>query len=299
MAGINEDLRFFTVESSKDILEKLYGDGLDGSFPCVIRGVARHQDSVSDTTGEIYLDRTVDFSYELANEELIVRTKARLIPDGNAFDVDVIIHTRNYTLLGATVVFAPAVYEVMDELATLTEELYERLPAAARASRDRTRASATEMVSFCPEAVEQALCTEGFRDVEVVGDLVRCFARSPLAGDSILVIIEVRPDGELCRVMVRGHSHDLTYPADEYEASISEFASAWNERRPSGSEWALKPIATAHVAFTRPGRCEIAGEVITETPLTVERRQIFPVISESLAAIWALFEKLAQTMPQT
>jgi hypothetical protein len=116
---MGDSLRYTTVESSRAILEELYASSEETPFfPCEIHIPIRRKDRVDDGTATIYINRMrhTAHAYELANDERIYRTEARTSPDGELFDIDVMIHSRQSTLVGATVVASPRIYKIVENM---------------------------------------------------------------------------------------------------------------------------------------------------------------------------------------
>lgn len=113
------DLRYTTVESSREILLQLYLDNREEQFfTCTISVPLPRLDSVEDGTLKLDLKRLYDDgnSYEIANGDRIYRTRARFNGDLWEFDVDVITRSRQADLVGATISMAGEAVEIFEEM---------------------------------------------------------------------------------------------------------------------------------------------------------------------------------------
>lgn len=104
---MGDSLRYTTVDSSRAILAQLYIDDKENPFfPCEIRVSIRHKDSTEETTKTLYIERMGHnaHSHENINGERSYRTRARIVPNGEPFDVEITIHAQQFDTAGATII---------------------------------------------------------------------------------------------------------------------------------------------------------------------------------------------------
>lgn len=109
-------MRYTTVESSREILTRLYeNDAKDRFFACRIIVPTPRLDAVEDRELTIYLSRLYDtsFSYQMRNGDRIYRTIAKLTPDEETFGVDVVIRSREASVVGATLSLSDEVNRII------------------------------------------------------------------------------------------------------------------------------------------------------------------------------------------
>jgi hypothetical protein len=112
-----DSLQYITAEPTRAILGQLYADDENPVFVCHIHVPERHLDFVEDTIKTIYIERLRDdpHSYKMANEDRIYRTRARVTPQGEPFEIDVVAHGREFSTRGATILVSPEVYRIIED----------------------------------------------------------------------------------------------------------------------------------------------------------------------------------------
>lgn len=120
---MSDSLRYTTVDTSRTVLEQLYAADESSVFACRVYVPVRHLDSVEDTTVTIYVERKrhAPHDFEMVNDDRVYRTRARLTPGGQSFGIDIILHGRQFSTSGATILVSSGVYRqvenyVLDQL---------------------------------------------------------------------------------------------------------------------------------------------------------------------------------------
>lgn len=111
-------MEYITVASSLEVLTALYENNpVERYFECPILVQAPRLDGAEESALTLYVSRIYDagHSYQHANGDRVYRTVAQLEPNGKPFDIDVIIRSREASLVGATISISDEVTRIIAE----------------------------------------------------------------------------------------------------------------------------------------------------------------------------------------
>lgn len=114
---MTSSLRHRTIETSREILAQLYTLGREEFFTCHLVLVPREGDTEPNTL-KIDLRRVpgVESSYQSPNNDRVYRTTGRFSGDRREFDVDVTIHHREGSTVGATITMSSRSLEIFTDI---------------------------------------------------------------------------------------------------------------------------------------------------------------------------------------
>ncbi len=108
--------RYATSEPALEVLRQLYTNGKDRIFPVHISIPVASNDDVEDVELELFITRKYHGPpiFEAVNGDRTYRTTARFSPDGESFEIDVIIPRREKATVGATLLLSGEVNNIIN-----------------------------------------------------------------------------------------------------------------------------------------------------------------------------------------